>query len=52
MNKKKRLKMTAIPTQKLPVSSVHNISPKKRPSPKKRKIIDIISEQKAQEVGL
>ncbi|KAF0682980.1 THAP-type domain-containing protein, partial [Aphis craccivora] len=35
MNKKTRLKMTAIPTQKLPLS--------------KRKIIDIISEQKAQE---
>ncbi|CAI6346369.1 unnamed protein product [Macrosiphum euphorbiae] len=29
MNKKRRLLMTAIPTQTLPVSSVHNTSPKK-----------------------
>ena len=29
MNKKRRLLMSAIPTQTLPVSSVHNTSPKK-----------------------
>ncbi|CAI6357255.1 unnamed protein product [Macrosiphum euphorbiae] len=40
--------MTAIPTQTLPVSSFHNTSPKKRPSPKNRKKSDIYSTQKAE----
>lgn len=52
MNKKRRLLMTAIPTQTLPVSIIHNTSPKKRPSPKNRKKSDIYLTQKAEVVNL